>query len=477
MSEFIGYLEEHPGLFVALGGVATAITAAIGCAFQYFAMRNKHDRIQDELTKAKKREGELEQTCVNLKKGVKDAKRQSSKEKADLVDRLRKVKKRWNEWKEEHAALEEEKNRLDQELATASADLAEKSVSHEHLQAIERRLKEYRRSRLWARPVMADAPPFLPRDQRQTRIISVLNLKGGVGKTTITANLGAALAEDGKVLMIDLDFQRSLSRLMLSSPERNLRHYARRCVQHFLSGQTHDVGTFLELIGDPIDGPDGCWFMPNSDSIREASTANEPSNFEDDSLEETELRLMFEWIFEQNAKDIRFHLRAATHHPAPDNPFKYVLMDCPPRLTTACVNALAASDYVIVPVTLDAMAANSVPYLLKNLKHLKVALPSLEVLGVVANKVKLNAGNLTATQQDAWDNLRNQCPDILFFDTKIKDDAAIGMFANESIEEDKRTMRETKRYEGVRDAFTDLAKEVVAEMEKRDERAAIAVQA
>ena len=71
--------------------------------------------------------------------------------------------------------------------------------------------------KLWLNSPNGHAVPFLPLTQRRTVIISTANLKGGVGKTTITANLGATLAKLGlRVLLLDLDHQSSLSNMCLS---------------------------------------------------------------------------------------------------------------------------------------------------------------------------------------------------------------------------------------------------------------------
>src|SRR5690349_4161736 len=70
MSEFIAYLEQHPGLFVALGGLATILGAVVGCVIQYLAMRRQRDKLLDDLNKAKKREGMLEEKSRQLEDDV-----------------------------------------------------------------------------------------------------------------------------------------------------------------------------------------------------------------------------------------------------------------------------------------------------------------------------------------------------------------------------------------------------------------------
>ena len=86
-------------------------------------------------------------------------------------------------------------------------------------------------------------PPFRPRADRRAVIISVLNLKGGVGKTTLTANLAATLATaDRPALVIDLDYQRSLSMLLVDDRERLLLHRGGLTAQRFLAGESHRGG-------------------------------------------------------------------------------------------------------------------------------------------------------------------------------------------------------------------------------------------
>src|SRR5260370_33567701 len=69
---------------------------------------------------------------------------------------------------------------------------------------------------VWKKPDLYSNNRFVPREQRQTRFIALVNLKGGVGKTTLTLNLGVSLGlRDKRVLLVDLDFQGTLSNMAL----------------------------------------------------------------------------------------------------------------------------------------------------------------------------------------------------------------------------------------------------------------------
>ena len=96
-----------------------------------------------------------------------------------------------------------------------------------------------------------------------------------------------------------------------------------------------------------------------------------------DSLEEVEMRLMIEWMIRERKSDIRLYLREALHSLPSQQTYDYVLLDCPPRLTTACINALAASDYILIPVLPDTTSTRSVAHLLRSLRQLQPVLPFL----------------------------------------------------------------------------------------------------
>jgi cellulose biosynthesis protein BcsQ/chaperonin cofactor prefoldin len=281
--------------------------------------------------------------------------------------------------------------------------------------------------RLWQRPVADSAPKFRPILERGFPIISVLNLKGGVGKTTITAHLAGMLGlKKNRVLSIDCDYQRSLSMMVVPAQQRTILSLERRCLQHFLAGQEHSADDLLACRHEIGTAMPGCSIVTNSDSREKTVFA--------DSLEETENRLMAEWTVRKIA-EIRLSLREALHAPELTRKFDYVLLDCPPRLTTACVNALAASDYVLIPVVPDALSARAVPELLHTLKDLRSSLLGrLSVLGVVANLATLREGKMTEQEWEVWNNLEYGLTaawgaPVHFFKTPIPDKSAFGRAA------------------------------------------------
>jgi len=355
---------------------------------------------------------------------------------------------------------------LEAQLATAQHELLETRG----------RIEEATRTdgRIWLRPVDGPVPVFRSREQRQATIVSVLNFKGGVGKTTITANLAATLAaKDSRCLMVDLDYQRSLSMLLLHSEERKVLHRAGHTVQHFLSGESHSAKALLDRKKDLSPNLPYCSVLMNSDSRSGDRGA--------DGLEETETRLMVEWLFDRNRADVRFFLREALHERAVGDAFRYVFLDCPPRLTTACVNALAASDYVLIPVVPDAVSIRAAENLLTTLQGLRqVVCPDLCVLAVVPNMVKIHSGKPTVAHANALGTLRQPLRErwhepIHVTESCIRYDAGFGVSAAELDMGDSLTLAVSEG--AVAACFEKLAKELLQEMRHHERRCAAAVPA
>ncbi len=240
----------------------------------------------------------------------------------------------------------------------------------------------------WTERVRYGTPDFHPLDERRTPIISVLNLKGGVGKTTLAANLGAALDRRGwRVLMVDLDLQGSLTSLFLEEQD-----------QAVLAEQRKLIGDFLERSFD-AEYPNLLEHTaPILGSKRSALVGTV------DTLAYAETNLTVRWLLREGTKDPRFILRRELHLRRISNRFDIILLDCPPLINVSCVNALAASDYVLVPVMPSKAAMDRVPVLLRRMLEFRNNINQhLKLMGLVANRTW--AAELTSDEKNRLSEL------------------------------------------------------------------------
>ena len=183
-------------------------------------------------------------------------------------------------------------------------------------------------------------------------VISMCNQKGGVGKTTSTINLGAALAEQGRrVLLVDLDPQGALS-AGLGVPHYELAH----TVHNLLVEPRVPVEDVL--IHTRVDGLDLI-----------------PSNID---LSAAEIQLVNEVGREQT-------LGRALHPLLAD--YDYVLIDCQPSLGLLTVNALACSDGVIIPTECEFFSLRGLALLTDTVDKVRDRLnPRLSISGILVTR-------------------------------------------------------------------------------------------
>ena len=202
-------------------------------------------------------------------------------------------------------------------------------------------------------------------------IISIANQKGGCGKTTTAANLGALLSEKHKVLLIDID------------PQGNL-------TTHFGINKADQKHTIYDVmlngrIEEAIVRKDGIDIVPSTIDLAGA---------------EVELtgKIGREYILDNELKRIA-------------RKYDYVIIDTPPSLGIFTINSLVASDYVLIPVQAEFFALEGLTQLMRVVELVNSRLSrNLKLLGMVITMFN----SRTRSSNEVLENVRKHYPRQLF---------------------------------------------------------------
>lgn len=212
------------------------------------------------------------------------------------------------------------------------------------------------------------------------KIIAFSNQKGGIGKTTSAVNVAASIAlKKKKVLLIDLDPQGNATSGVGVSKRGDL------------------ISIYDCLIGE-----------------KEAKDAIVETEFQNLSVIPSNLALAGAEIELVSVEGREGLLKKAVEPIKGD--FDYIIIDCPPSLGILTLNALAASDGVVIPMTCEFYALEGLSQLMLTVKQVKKSFnPTLEVVGILITMYdrRLNLSKMVEKE------LKKYYKDILF-DTRIK---------------------------------------------------------
>ena len=264
------------------------------------------------------------------------------------------------------------------------------------------------------------------------KIVSVINYKGGVGKTTVTANLAAELAYRGKrILVVDMDAQCSLTFSFVTPDywESELGggdgEHNDRTIKRWFEGIVDDEGEvvpFDELVlkdlkaGGHLGDKGGCLHLI-------------PSHL---GLINIDLELAYllsgaapTRLPRRRARvygQLRSHLNAY----ATEAGYDYVLIDCPPNFNIVTKNAIVASDQIVIPARPDYLSTLGIDYLLRSLRTLveefnadsrSVAIDP-QILGVVFTMIQITGGRPITRQRQY---MRTDVVPVPIFEATVRD--------------------------------------------------------
>jgi chromosome partitioning protein len=175
------------------------------------------------------------------------------------------------------------------------------------------------------------------------KIVSVINQKGGTGKTTTTINLGSALSKLGKkILLVDLDPQANLSYSLGLEDQ---------------AGTMADVFSGNKSLRDILVPRHGLTVAPGSNE-----------------LVDIEISLVTQPQRETFLKNILAEAKG----------FDYILVDCPPSLSLLTVNALVASEEVLIPLQMEVLTLQGLSQILATVEQIRATFNArLKVKGIV----------------------------------------------------------------------------------------------
>jgi cellulose biosynthesis protein BcsQ len=303
------------------------------------------------------------------------------KDRRELVEQARDLGILKEEVRNARAALEESQS----DLARASDEISQKQAEVEKLDSDLHKITEGAQE-LWKLRPAKPFPEFLSwlRNPAGAKTITFGNLKGGVGKTTLAANFAAYLSAKHRMstLLVDLDYQGSLSNMLLLAIDREeVESRVDLLFEENAGLATVDRAT-IQLV--PVLPQ--TWLAPASYTFAQI-----------------ENHLLLRWLVQQDGGiDVRFRLAHTLLRPDVRRRYDAIIFDMPPRMTLGSINALVASNFLVVPTVLDTLSVEAVRQFLTYMKAIKKDLElDIElagIAGVMTRQINLSTNEARALE-------------------------------------------------------------------------------
>ena len=256
----------------------------------------------------------------------------------------------------------------------------------------------------------------------QTQVICFANNKGGSGKSTTCSNIGAAMALEGKkVLMVDGDMQLNLSLSFFPEEEVLAMAAGEKNLYQAIRGQK-DLREYI--VATPYENLD---LIPSSTL-----------------MSSIEYELFTKWQRELILKKCLAGIKE-------DGTYDYILIDAPPTLGGWVMNILCASDQVVIPVEASPWGMFGLAHMFEFLGEVRQIAPDLQIMGIAVTKADTRKNYFKQTME-----MLDEMEDTYVFQSCIRVDSAVEWSQDNSapVVMYKKSSRSAKEYQA-------LAKEVM----------------